>query len=277
MRGILALAAIGLLAGLGTFSGAQGADFTFGVYQTDKASLVYKKFNPVIDELQQRLRITMGEDVGVKMKIFKTYAAARDALVKREIDFARFGPASYVIVKNADPEVQLLAMEHKKGKKRFYGIIAVPSGSKIKSLAELKGKRFAFGDPSSTIGRYLAQAELVKVGIHGRDLAKFEYLGRHDLVAKRVALNDFDAGSLKESTFNKFSTKLRALHKFENVTKPWVARSGMAAREFKALRQSLLAIRSADALKVLKSSGFIETSDDEYEIIRTGIQQSKRF
>jgi hypothetical protein len=36
-------------------------------------------------------------------------------------------------------------------------VIAVQKDSPLKTLAELKGKKFAFGDQNSTIGRYLAQ------------------------------------------------------------------------------------------------------------------------
>ena len=85
-------------------------------------------------------------------------------------------------------------MEDKKGERRFSGVIVVGADSSIKRLADLAGKRFAFGDENSTIGRYLAQAELVKAGIRARDLAHYEYLGRHDLVAKAVSLGDFRAG-----------------------------------------------------------------------------------
>ena len=277
MWGTLAHVAIAFLVIVSGLSDAQGAEFTFGVYRTDRASQVYKKFKPVIKELEQRLQTATGEEVRVKMKIFKSYSAARDALVEREIDFARFGPASYVLAKEADPEVRLLAMELKKGKTQFNGVIVVPVGSKLKSLADLRGKRFAFGDPSSTIGRYLAQSQLMQAGVHGRDLKSFEYLGRHDLVAKRVALKDFDAGSLKESTFKAYATKLRVLHTFVNVTKPWVARGGMSQQAFSTLQQSLLALESKDALKVLKVSGFLETSDGEYEIIRQSIKLSSKF
>lgn len=252
-----------------------GVEFTFGVYQTDTASQIYKKFKPVIDELESQLQ-SADDDVHVKMKIFKSYSAAREALLKREIDFARVGAASYILVKKADPDVRLLAMEEKKGKTHFDGMIAVPKDSKLTDLSDLKAQRFAFGDPSSTI-TFLAKAELVQAGIHVTDLTKIGYVGRHDLVAKRVSLRDFDAGSLKESTFKKSGDKLRVLKRIQIVTKPWVARSELADADFAAIRKALLAIDTPEALQALKVTSFVEASDEAYEVIRESMQHAAEF
>src|SRR5204862_553657 len=106
-------------------------------------------------------------------------------------------------------------------------------------------------DPNSTIGRYLAQAELAKAGLHGSDLSKFEFLGRHDKVASAVELGDFDAGSLRLSTLMELNKKgaLRVLTTFENVGQPWIARSGMDRAVFEALQQSLFSIKDPSILK----------------------------
>lgn len=252
---------------------------SFGVYQTDKASVMYQQFTPIIEQLEAQLRSRTNRPARIHLVIFKSYSEANDALVAGEVDFVRFGPASYVIAKQREPGVTLLAMEHKNGERRFSGVIVVPSDSSIENLADLKGKRFAFGDENSTIGRYLAQAELAKAGIRARDLSHYEYLGRHDLVAKAVSLGDFDAGSIKENTYKKLADegKLRVLWKFDNVTKPWIARAGIDADLFDHLRQSLLSIDDEDALKSLKFSGFLPASDDDYLFVRDGMDESGRF
>jgi len=256
---------------------AWAVEFTFGVYRTDTASQVFTKFKPVIDELEKRLQTELDDDeVRVKMKIFKTYVEARESLLEGKVDFVRTGAASYVLVKNKDPNVRLLAMEEKKGKKHFGGVIAVAKESQLGSLVDLKGKRFAFGDPSSTMS-FLAKADFVDAGIHATDMTKIGYLGRHDLVAKRVSLHDFDAGSLKESTFSKSADKLRVLKRIRIVTKPWIARSGMDDRNFSALQKSLLGMDHSEAFKALRVSGFVETSDDEYEAIRKRMKRAQEF
>lgn len=278
-RMLVFLAFVSVSVSIASGDDLQDMALSFGVYQTDKASVMYQQFTPIIKELEEQLEKRTGREARIHLVIFKTYDEANDALVAGEIDFVRFGPASYVIAKQRNPEVSLLAMEQKNGERRFSGVIVVPSASSIQSLADLAGKRFAFGDENSTIGRYLAQAELVKAGVRAHDLSHYEYLGRHDLVAKAVALGDFDAGSIKENTFQKLAAdgKLRVLWKFDNVTKPWIARAGLDPDLFEHLRQGLLGIENAAALKSLKFSGFLPTSDDEYEFVRNGMQESERF
>jgi len=251
----------------------------FGVYQSDKATTMYRKFLPVIEAIQDIMEKKLEQTVDIEIKIFKTYQLANDAIVEGSVDFVRFGPASYIIAKARNSEIRLLAMEENKGRKRFKGVVVVPSDSPYESLMDLKGKKIAFGDKNSTIGRYLVQADLVKAGVFASDLHSFKYLGRHDLVAKSVQLGDFDAGSIKMGTFLKYNKekRLRIIHSFDNVTKPWIARGGLAPETFSAIQQSLLGIKDHQVLKELKISGFLPTSDTEYDFVRKGIEEAKSF
>jgi len=251
----------------------------FGVSQSDKATVMYRKLSPVLDWLQGDLEPRLGRSVDIHLTIFKTYDEGIDSLVQGKVDFVRFGAASYISGKKRNEGIELIAMELENGAKRFQGVIAVKQESPLQSLAELKGKRFAFGDQNSTIGRYLAQAELVKVGIHAGDLANFAYLGRHDMVARAVELGDYDAGSMAAGTFedSRAAGKLRALATFENVTKPWLARAGLDPAVAAALRASLLSLKDAAVLKELKISGFAEASEADYALVREGMKYADGF
>ena len=252
---------------------------SFGVYQTDKATVMYRKFVPVIESIQNIMSGETGKSVEIELIIFKTYQQALEAIVDGSIDFVRFGPSSYIIAKKRNPEIKLLAMEHKNGMKKFQGVIITTADSPIKSLETIKGKSFAFGDINSTIGRYLVQAELVEAGIHKSDLMASKYLNRHDLVAKAVQLGDFDVGSVKKSTFEKYNRdgQLRVIHSFENITKPWIARSGLESTVFKAIQDAMYSIIDSEALNSLKISGFVPTSDLDYDFVRKGMKTSEQF
>ena len=251
----------------------------FGVSQSDKATVMYRKLSPVLEWLQNDLEPRLGRSVDIHLTIFKTYDEGIDSLVQGKVDFVRFGPASYISADRRNEGIDLIAMELENGAKRFQGVIAVKQDSPIKTLAELKGKRFAFGDQNSTIGRYLAQAELVKAGIRASDLASFAYLGRHDMVARAVELGDYDAGSMAAGTFedSRAAGKLRALATFENVTKPWLARAGLDPAVTAGLRASLLSLKDAAVLKELKVSGFAPASDDDYALVREGMKHADGF
>ena len=253
---------------------------TFGVYTSDKPSEMFKKFKPMLRYFEDELATRIEEAPQIKLVIYKTYELALKAFINDEVDFVRFGPASYVIAKDRNPDVRLLAIEENKGKRRFNGIICVREDSPFGSLADLRGKSFAFGDENSTIGRYLSQAELVEAGVTSNDLEKFDYLGRHDKVVAAVLHGKYDAGAAKESTFAKYKEKgLRELKAFDNVTKPWVARGGIAENQFIALQDVLLKTTDPDILKTFSKSlsGFAPCKDSEYDFVRKGMESSRGF
>lgn len=270
-----------LLVGFAVVSPA-AADVTlsFGVYASDKPSAMVRQFRPVLNVLEDRMTKLVGEPVEIRLQVAKTYEQGIDDLVLGKVDFARFGPASYIEAKDADAGVTILAVESKDGTKVFNGVIAVAKDSSAQSIEDLRGKSFAFGDQRSTIGRYLSQLYLLRHGIHAADLKHFDYLGRHDKVGYAVGSGQFDAGALKESTFNKLVDKgvpIRVIGRFPNVTKPWIARSGLDENVRKALQTALFQIKDEEALKALTKDGFLEGDDRDYAFIREAILSNHLF
>ncbi|WP_241525801.1 PhnD/SsuA/transferrin family substrate-binding protein [Pseudophaeobacter leonis] len=253
---------------------------TFGTYAADKPTVTVRKYRPFLSFLADRMSERLGEKVIIKMQIAKEYEEGIRQLAEGEVDFARFGPASYVMVKRANPSVSIVAMESKKGEKRFKGVIVVHRDSPLQSLEELKGMTFAFGDELSTVGRYLSQAELLNAGISGADLHSFAYLGRHDLVGEAVGANKYSAGALKESTYKKLVAKgvpIRVLMSFDNVTKPWLASAGLDARILQAMRDVMLASQNEEIVQRVSKNGFLAGEDTDYDLIRDAIEQSRSF
>ncbi len=259
---------------------AADIELTFGAYTADKPTEVVKQFKPILTYLEQDLTERLGEPVTFKMRIARTYEAGLDDLVAGHVDLARFGPASYVLAKDRDPKIGIVAMETKKGGKTFPGVIAIHNSSEIQTLSDLKDHSFAFGDASSTIGRFLAQEQLLQVGITSEQLSDFEYLGRHDRVGTAVGQGTFDAGALKQSTFLKLQESgvpIKALIEFSNVTKPWLHSSTVDVNVVDALHQSMLAIQDQTILEAFSKSGFVAGSDDDYAPIRAAMSVSEDF
>ncbi|OOZ36170.1 hypothetical protein BOW51_08395 [Solemya velesiana gill symbiont] len=234
--------------------------------------------SPFLDYLRNDL-VARDINVDLQMKIYPSYESAIDALSAGQIDFARFGPVSYVLAKKKNPQLQLLVMESNGGSKRINGVISVPENSSIKSLEDLRGKVVAFGARRSTTGRYLSQAALVKAGILVNDLGGHNYLGRHDKVAFAVASGQYQAGATNENTFNKYASSkgLRKIAEFPCVTKPWIARQGLSTELFEALRESLFDLKDKSVLKTIKRDGFLPADDSDYDLIREGMQLARKF
>ena len=274
------LAALACVAAAGAAATAQSPlHISLGIYSFRKPTEVWKQFQPVTLELTRPVTQHLGTKAEVELHVTPTYEACLEAFVAGEIDMVRFGPASYVLAQARNAKVQLLAAEREDP--HGVGLIVVREESPIEELADLAGKRFAFADNQSTIGRYLSQAELVGAGITSKDLASFAFLDKHDAVFKSVEIGDHDAGALYAGTFHELNEtarhKLRILYKFDNAPKPWVARAGLDAKVVKAVTASLLALDNQEALKALKVPGFMTTSDGDYDLVRKGMQKAEQF
>ena len=252
----------------------------FGVYSSNKPSAMVRVFKPMLKVLETRMSERLGTDVDIRMQIARDYDRGITDLTEGRVDFSRFGPASYIEAKNANGQLDILAVENERNSRVFYGIIAIGADSDIDSVDELRGRSFAFGDEGSTIGRFLSQLYLEQNGIRAGDLSRYEYLGRHDLVGTAVAAGDFDAGALNEKTFLKLvaaGEELRELSRFPNVTKPWIARAGLDPAVFEALQASLLEIDDERVLAGLKIDGFLSGTDADYNDIRRAIEDNAVF
>ncbi|ASJ70171.1 PhnD/SsuA/transferrin family substrate-binding protein [Granulosicoccus antarcticus] len=252
----------------------------FGVYSSNKPSAMVKVYRPILRELEENMTRRLGQEVDIRMQIAKDYDQGISHLINGRVDFSAFGPASYLEAKRMNKDISILAIENVNNSKVVYGIIAVNQHSPISDIKELRGKSFAFGDEGSTIGRFLSQLELEQAGIRAGDLNRYEYLGRHDKVGTAVGAGSFDAGALNEKTFKKLveaGEPIRELVRFPNVTKPWIARSGLDPKILVALRESLLEVNDKKTLAALKIDGFLDGDDSDYKVIRKAMGNNQAF
>lgn len=252
----------------------------FGTYSSDKPSAMVKQLGPSLKRIGESMGRILGEPVEVRLQVVRGYKAGVKLIADGKVDFARFGPASYVMAKRENPDLKILAMEKKRGKKQFFGIIAVHENSAIQELSQLQGKSFGFGNERSTLGRYFAQMSLMEAGIFASDLKSYEYLGRHDKVGRAVGSGLVDAGALEETTFKKLvrsGVPIRAITRMQNATRPWVARAGLDPRLFKALRQALIELDDTEALAALRFEGFLPGNDSDYNPTRRAIEENHKF
>ncbi len=252
----------------------------FGTYSADKPSAMVAQLRPSLNEIAQSMTSSLDEEVNIRMQVVRSYDDGVKLIVDGQVDFMRLGPASYVRAKDQNPGIGVLAMENKKGAKHFNGVIAVRQDSDITAVSDLRNRSFAFGSERSTLGRYFSQLHLMRNDIFARDLARYEYLGRHDKVGRAVGSGLFDAGALEETTFSKLVAKgvpIRALAKFSNSTRPWVVRAGLSASVETALREAMLGLSDPEALKALRFDGFFDGDDTDYDKTREAIRENPRF
>ncbi|MBF0107871.1 MAG: PhnD/SsuA/transferrin family substrate-binding protein [Magnetococcales bacterium] len=252
----------------------------FGIYTSEKASTMVQQFRPVLDALEQGMEQRLGQPVTITTIVSPTYEDGRKKLTTGQVDLARMGPASYVLAKLENHDLSLLVFENDGGDKWLDGVIAVRKDSSIQQISDLRGKSFAFGDESSTIGRYLAQYAMMENGVLARDLSQYTYLGRHDLVGQAVLHETYDAGAMKEDVYNKLvaaGKPLRAIARLPNITGPWAARADMDPIVRQAIIDSLLELKDPKVLNTMRKNGFLPGTDDDLVHVRRTIENNARF
>lgn len=254
-------------------------NLVFGTYAFEKPTETVAKVRPILDVLEQEMSQRLGQPVNIKLRIAKDYRSAVNDMVDGVVDFGRYGQAAYIIGQSTGT-IDILAVEGDHAKKTFRSMIVVHENSLIKSVSDLSGKSFAFGDEYSTTGRYLPQAFLARNGITATDLGHYDYLNRHDRVGTSVARNEFDAGAISEWVFQDLQAKgvaLRPIASFSSVTKPWTARQDLSNELKETIRDSLIAMRGVPVLGYIKKDCFLPGNDDDYSDARDAIAMNWEF
>lgn len=178
----------------------------------------------------------------VEVRVGRNYAEHIDAVGTGIVDIAYMGPAPYVDLVAKYGNKPLLARQEVNGQSFLIGKIFVRQDSTIKSLKDLKSKRFAFGSSNSTMGHIVPQHMLENAGVTLDSLASHKFIVGHKNVALAVLAGDYDAGAVKDEVFQEFAPKgLRALAQSSSVADHlFVASARLPDALIESLRRSLL-------------------------------------
>ena len=221
----------------------------------------------------------------VKLVTPETYNETLEHISDGSFSFACLGAVTYV---RARAKFGVIPLVQRTSDRQFHSVFITGISSPIKSLHDLKGKQFAFGDINSTSGHVMPYLELKRAKIDPDKDIKFRYSGGHSLTAKLVESGVVDAGAMDESVYQSMigrgtlnRDKVRVFH----VSQPfvdyvWVARKGVSDDERQKFVQALLSLKEGknDAvLKLLRATEFVAASDDEYAAIRRTVRELKMF
>ncbi|MFM4705011.1 putative selenate ABC transporter substrate-binding protein [Aeromonas bivalvium] len=239
-----------------------------------------RKFAPLGDYLAEQ---TGREVVFVPVN---DYAAVVEALAAGKIDMAWLGGFTYVQAhRRADKVVPLVQRAEDA---QFTSKFIANADSGIATLADLKGKDFAFGSPSSTSGHLMPRHFLAEQGIKPeQDFAHVAFSGAHDATVAWVASGKVPAGALNASVWDKLleegkvdTSKVKVIW-----TTPtyfdynWTVRGDLEPALQARLKQAFLALdpgvpAQAEILKLQRASRFIETRPENYQGIEAAAIQA---
>ncbi len=159
------------------------------------------KFFAQYKELLAYLKQSLG--VEVKGSVGTSYSAVIEAQRNRKIDLGFYGPFSYILARAETGADCFLQGEDKDGKLAIYNtLFIVPASSSIMSLADIRGKNFAFVDPASTSG-FLVPASTIRqrtMLVEGKDY-KFTYAGNHVAAVQAVVNDKADMASVASDIY----------------------------------------------------------------------------
>jgi phosphonate transport system substrate-binding protein len=155
-----------------------------------------RKFEPLQKYLEHQL------DLPVKFTPVIDYAASVEALAAGKVDMVWYGGFTHVQARRrTNGKAYAVVMRESDLSFRSQFITRVDSG--INSLADLKGRTFAFGSVSSTSGHLMPRYFLQQAGLKPEaDFKHFSFSGAHDATAKWVETGKVDAGALNGAVWD---------------------------------------------------------------------------
>jgi len=245
-----------------------------GIHPYIAASLIHKQFTPLAEYLSKKV----GQPVIIK--VAQDYRTNIENIGKNKIHIAFMGPVSYVkMVKEYGHKPILACLEANK-KTFFQGVIITRKDSPIKSLSDIEGKRFAFGDPNSTMSHIIPRFMLIEAGIPLKKLSSHSFLKNHCNVALGVLIGDYDTGAVKEEVFNRYKERgLKAIARTSLTPEHiFVASNNLSAKTVQILREALYNLKNEtngkEILSAIKQglTGLVPCKDANYKNLRKIMQ-----
>ncbi|PSM19335.1 MULTISPECIES: phosphonate ABC transporter substrate-binding protein [Nitratireductor] len=148
------------------------------------------------------VRAYVEELLGVETKLFTPadYDGVIQGLLGGTIDMAWLGASGYAKTYLTDPEAvePVLVKTNLDGSFSYHSVGFARKDSGITSLADMKGKKFGFGDPNSTSGYLIPSIEIPEeIGATMEDGVYFDevvFTGGHEQTIVAVVNGDVDAG-----------------------------------------------------------------------------------
>lgn len=251
-------------------SATEPVPLTLGFMPYLNAEHLIEKYTPLADylseELSRPVRITVAQSYNEHIRL-----TGED-----QLDISFLGGSPYVVIGDRYGLKPLLVRYVFSGEPTFRSVILVDANSGYQSLADLAGKRMAFGNLNSTLSTQVPLYMLMQAGVRLTDLASYEHLRNHENVILGVRFGDFDAGAVAEEVFmeNNDGT-IRALATSPDLsTHVFVTRTTLDPALRDAIATALLDLsddpRGPAILGAISPTltGFAPVSDEDYDLHR---------
>ena len=222
---------------------------------------------PIADYLSQKM--------GVKVEAFtaSNYIGVVEGIGSGSVDFGIIPPFSAVLAQKQSNAQPLLASKGKTGKSGYTAELYVRKDSGIKSLEDVKGKKVAFVDPSSSSGYIYPGAMLVKAGINLDKDISYQFSGGHDKSLQLLLNKDVDVIATFDGVEERYAkdfpaalTDIEKLASSDTIPGIMVTASSKMDKDLQEkLKQALLDMEKDPKMKELFTKMFSITGFEEVD------------
>ena len=227
---------------------------------------------PISDYLSERL--------GVKVEAFtaSNYIGVVEGLGSGSVDFGIIPPFSSLLAQKQSNAKPILTSKGKSGKPGYTAELYVRKDSGIKSLQDVKGKKVAFVDPSSSSGYIYPGAMLVNAGLNLDKDISYQFSGGHDKSLQLLLNKDVDVIATFDGVEDRYAkdfpqakTDIQKLATSDMIPGVMVTTSDKMDKELqKKLEQALRDIEKDPKLKELFTkmfsiTGFTDVDQEAYK------------
>lgn len=232
--------------------------------------------------------ITKETALVVESDVPTSYVAVVEAMCANKVDVGWVSPLAYVLARQKCGADMQLASINSAGKTTYRGLIIARTASDLKDLSDLKGKRFAWVDATSTSGYLYPRALMAQKGIQpDKDLGQQVFAGSHDKVVVAVMNNQVDAGAIYEDArtvkgvldqYPKVAEETRVVAQTEEIPNDGVAfRKDLPPNLTSKIKDALVKLGSTEEGKkvyrdAIGTSGVAPTTDAAYDPVRRAAQ-----
>ncbi len=269
----LALAATPLIGATGTVR-AQGRDpgrLRVALLPDENASTLIQNAQPLKQHLEQVLKKE------IELIVTTDYSSMIEAMRFGRIEVAYFGPFSYVLAKSRAPSIEPFAVGVERGSPTYQSVIIATAGGPVRTLEDIRGKAFGFGDQASTSSHLAPRAHLLKKArLEGERDYRVVHLGTHDAVARAVQAGQVPAGALSKPILDNLvkrgtidAARVVQIDLSDPIPNyPIVMQANLAPALKQALRDAFLTMKDPAVLKSFRVEAFAPTTDAAYDVLR---------
>ncbi|GAA5415969.1 putative ABC transporter phosphonate/phosphite binding protein PhnD2 [Paraliobacillus ryukyuensis] len=276
----VAVMAVSVLAACGSSNGSEGNPdkLVIGFVPSQDSETIADTVQPLADKL--------GEEIGkeVEGRVMTNYTALVEAMGTNEVQIG-FIPAFGYVLANQEHGVEVILKSERYGSGTYKAQYLVQADSGIKSLADLEGKTWAYGDPTSTSGYLFPAAQIAnKFDVSDPETEFFGdsvQTGGHDNSAIAVYNGEADVATtfddvrsdLKEE-YPDIMDKLKVLQYTDEIPNDTISVTKELDDELQQkIKDTFLSFNNDEEMikimnEVYNWDAIIEAEDSEYDVVR---------